>query len=116
MLHEADFPKVPPNTAKANIKVGCGRAKFEPDQKAIVWRVKRFAGGSEFMLQAEVDLITTTRSKPWSRPPISMEFNVSLFTASGVYVRYLKVYDKSGYHPSRWVRYMTRAGEYQVRI
>lgn len=109
------FP-VPPNTAKTHIKVGSGRAKFEPDQKAIVWRIKRWVGGSEFLLQADVDLMQTTKNKGWSRPPISVDFNVSMFTASGVYVRYLRVYDKSGYHTHRWVRYVTRAGEYQVRI
>mmetsp|Transcript_68392 Transcript_68392/g.190075 ORF Transcript_68392/g.190075 Transcript_68392/m.190075 type:complete len:159 (-) Transcript_68392:163-639(-) len=107
---------VPPNTARTNIKVGAGRAKFEPDQKAIVWRIKRFPGGAEFMLQAEVDLMQTTRAKAWSRPPISFNFNVSMFTSSGVYVRYLRVYDKSGYHANRWVRYITRAGQYQIRI
>jgi AP-2 complex subunit mu-1 len=109
------FP-VPPNTARATVKVGAGRAKFEPEQKAIVWRIKKFNGGQEFMMSAEVDLMETTVSKTWSRPPISVDFNVSMFTASGVYVRYLRVFDKSGYHTHRWVRYMTRAGEYQVRI
>jgi AP-2 complex subunit mu-1 len=109
------FP-VPPNTAKTSVKVGAGRAKFEPDQKAIVWRIKRFNGGCEFMLQGDVDLMQTTRNKAWSRPPISVDFNVSMFTASGVYVRYLRVFDKSGYHTHRWVRYVTRAGEYQIRI
>ena len=32
----------------------------------------------------------TTRSKAWSRPPISLSFNVSMFTSSGVYVRYAR--------------------------
>lgn len=109
------FP-VPPNTAKTSVKVGAGRAKFEPDQKAIVWRIKRFNGGCEYMLQGDVDLMQTTRHKAWSRPPISVDFNVSMFTASGVYVRYLRVFDKSGYNTHRWVRYVTRAGEYQIRI
>ncbi len=108
--------QVPPNTAKTNIKVGAGRAKFEPDQKAIVWRIKKWTGGSEFMMSADLDLMQTTKSKGWSRPPISVDFNVSMFTASGVYVRYLRVYDKSGYTANRWVRYVTKAGEYQVRI
>lgn len=108
--------QVPPNTAKTTIKVGAGRAKFEPDQKAIVWRIKRWNGGSEFMMQADIDLMQTTKTKSWSRPPISVDFQVSMFTASGVYVRYLRVYDKSGYQTLRWVAYNTKAGEYQVRI
>lgn len=45
-----------------------------------------------------------------------MEFQVPMFTSSGVHVRFLRVYDKSGYQTNRWVRYITRAGSYQIRI
>lgn len=51
---------------------------------------------------------------PPSRP--QAEFQVPMFTSSGVQVRFLKVYDKSGYLTKRWVRYITRAGHYQIRI
>lgn len=107
---------VPKNTAKAKIRNSFGRAKYEPEQQAIVWRVKRFPGKAECMLAADVDLMPTVRPKPWSRPPIHVEFQVPMFTASGVHVRFLRVYDKSGYHTNRWVRYITKAGGYQIRI
>lgn len=107
---------VPRNTSKAKIKVSIGRAKYEPEQQAIVWRVKRFPGKAEGLLSSDVDLMTTVRKKAWSRPPINLEFQVPMFTASGVHVRFLRVYDKSGYHTNRWVRYITKAGGYQVRI
>ena len=100
----------PPNTAKCKVSVGSGRAKFEADQRAIVWRIKKFVGNSEFTLTADVELMTTSRAKTWSRPPISVEFQVPMFTASGVHVRFLRVYDKSGYQTARWVRYLTKAG------
>lgn len=107
---------VPKNTAKAKIKALFGRAKYEPEQQAIVWRVKRFPGKAECHINAEVDLMPTVRPKPWIRPPINVEFQVPMFTASGVHVRFLRVYDKSGYHTQRWVRYITKAGNYQIRI
>jgi AP-2 complex subunit mu-1 len=107
---------VPKNTAKTKIKHTFGRAKYEPEQQAIVWRVKRFAGKAECIITADVELIATVRPKPWSRPPIQCEFQVPMFTASGVHVRFLRVYDKSGYHTNRWVRYITKAGSYQIRI
>jgi AP-2 complex subunit mu-1 len=107
---------VPKNTSKAKIKNSFGRAKYEPEQQAIVWRVKRFAGKAECIINAEVDLMPTVRPKPWSRPPITVEFQVPMFTSSGVRVRFLRVYDKSGYHTNRWVRYITKAGSYQIRI
>jgi len=107
---------VPKNTAKTKIKTSFGRAKYEPEQHAIVWRVKRFPGCSECVFGADVDLMPTVRHKAWSRPPINVDFQVPMFTASGVHVRFLRVYDKSGYHTNRWVRYITKAGGYQVRI
>ena len=107
---------VPKNTAKSKVKVSFGRAKYEPEQQAVVWRIKRFPGKAECMLSAEVDLMPMVRPKAWNRPPIHVEFQVPMFTASGVHVRFLRVYDKSGYHTSRWVRYITKAGGYQIRI
>jgi len=107
---------VPRNTSKAKIKVSLGRAKYEPEQQSIVWRIRRFPGKAECHLSSDVDLMPTVRKKVWSRPPINLEFQVPMFTASGVHVRFLRVFDKSGYHPNRWVRYITRAGGYQIRI
>jgi AP-2 complex subunit mu-1 len=107
---------VPKNTAKTKIKTSFGRAKYEPETHAIVWRVKRFPGCSECVFAADVDLMPTVRNKAWNRPPINVDFQVPMFTASGVHVRFLRVYDKSGYHTNRWVRYITKAGGYQVRI
>lgn len=107
---------VPKNTAKTKIKTSFGRAKYEPEQHAIVWRVKRFPGKTECILGAEVDLMPTVRNKTWSRPPINVDFQVPMFTSSGVHVRFLRVYDKSGYTTNRWVRYIAKAGGYQIRI
>lgn len=107
---------VPKNTAKTKIKTSFGRAKYEPEQHAIVWRVKRFPGLSECVFGADIDLMPTVRNKTWNRPPINVDFQVPMFTTSGVHVRFLRVYDKSGYHTNRWVRYITKAGGYQVRI
>lgn len=40
-----------------------------------------------------------------------------MFTASGLIVRFLKVFEKSNYHSIKWVRYLTKAnGGYQVRV
>jgi len=107
---------VPKNTAKSKVKVSFGRAKYEPEQQAVMWRIKRFPGKAECLLLAEVDLMPMARPKAWSRPPINVEFQVPMFTASGVHVRFLKVFEKSGYHTNRWVRYITKAGGYQIRI
>ena len=106
----------PPNTARCTINVGTGRAKFEPEKRAIVWRVRRFPGGAEFLMFGEAELMASTRDKKWARPPITVEFQVPMFTASGMHVRFLKVFEKNNYRTTKWVRYITRAGQYQIRI
>ncbi|GBC13539.2 exocyst complex subunit Sec15-like protein [Rhizophagus irregularis DAOM 181602=DAOM 197198] len=39
-----------------------------------------------------------------------------MFTSSGLLVRFLKVFEKSNYTSVKWVRYMTKAGSYQIRF
>jgi AP-2 complex subunit mu-1 len=40
-----------------------------------------------------------------------------MFTASGLLVRFLKVFEKGNYQSVKWVRYMTKAnGTYQIRV
>lgn len=112
---------VPPNTSICKINVGSGKAKHEPDQRAIVWKVKKFTGGAEHLLTANVTLMTTARTKAWARPPISVDFSINMLTASGVHVRFLRVFDKAGYTTNRWVRYVTKSSgkegsSYQIRI
>lgn len=107
----------PENTANTNATVPAGKAKFEAGSHAIVWRVKRWQGAQEMTLNAEVSLVaSTSEKKAWSRPPIEMEFQVPMFTASGLKVRFLKVFEKSSYQTTKWVRYITKAGTYQHRI
>jgi len=45
-----------------------------------------------------------------------MEFHIAMYTSSGLKVRYLKIVDKSGYKPIKWIRYITKAGDFQFRI
>ena len=59
---------------------GCpsaGKAKYDSKKHALVWKIKRFTGATEHSLVSAVELIATTREKKsWSRPPISMTFQV----------------------------------------
>ena len=101
----------PLNTAKIEgTRTTNGKAKYEPESNAIVWKIQRFEGNKEFTLSGEAQLTATTNQKAWSRPPINVSFNLLMFTSSGLLVRYLKVFEKSNYTSVKWVRYMTRAG------
>ena len=80
-----------------------------------MWKIPRFTGQNEFVLSAEATLTSMTNQKAWSRPPLSLNFSLLMFTSSGLLVRYLKVFEKSNYSSVKWVRYMTRAGSYEIR-
>lgn len=107
---------IPEATAKKNTNPGVGKAKFEADQNAIVWRIKKFQGGKEALLRVDLELSRDFNEAEWNRPPISLNFNIPMFTVSGVKVSFLKIMEKSGYKPYKWIRYLTKSGEYTHRI
>ncbi|PWN46704.1 clathrin adaptor, mu subunit, partial [Violaceomyces palustris] len=107
----------PLNTTNVKCQVGLGKAKYVPAENVIVWKIPRIQGMSECTFQADAELSATTHRKPWSRPPIEVEFQVLMFTASGLLVRFLKVFEKSNYQSVKWVRYLTKSnGSYLVRF
>lgn len=106
----------PLNTAKITERASQGKAKYEPEHNCIVWKIARFTGQSEFVLSAEAHLTSMTLQRAWSRPPLSLSFSLLMFTSSGLLVRYLKVFEKGHYSSVKWVRYMTRAGSYEIRF
>ena len=48
--------------------------------------------------------------------PMELIFEIPYFTVSGIQVRYLKIVDKSGYHAYPWVRYISKNGDYNIRM
>jgi AP-1 complex subunit mu len=45
-----------------------------------------------------------------------VQFELPYFTVSGIQVRYLKIVERSGYQALPWVRYITQAGDYFLRM
>ena len=84
----------PTNTATAKISVTGGKSKYNGSDNCLVWKIARMQGGQELSLSANAELSITTVKKAWIRPPISMEFQVLMFTASGLMVRYLRIFEK----------------------
>ena len=109
---------VPPNTASTQIRVTHGRAKHVPVKETVVWQVKRFPGQASATLVVRANLLQSSAARhEWSRPPITLKFNVPHFTASGIRVRYLRIIESDpNYVAVKWVRYLTKAGSYQIRI
>ncbi|KAJ1518176.1 hypothetical protein HMI54_002165 [Coelomomyces lativittatus] len=111
---------VPLNTAQVNglgsFSQGAGKAKYVASENAIVWRIPRISGNGELELTAEAELTSTMEKKPWIRPPISVEFNISMYIVSGLKVRFLKVIERTNYSTIKWVRYNSKSGDCQFRF
>ncbi|KAK1223099.1 sporulation-induced protein [Marasmius sp. AFHP31] len=106
----------PLNTTNVECQVANGKAKYVPAENVVVWKIPRIQGGQECTFSAVAELTSTTTRQVWARPPIDVDFQVLMFTASGLIVRFLKVFEKSNYQSIKWVRYLTKAnGSYQIR-
>jgi len=118
-LHVKIKIPTPKNTAVCKtILKGAGKARYNSEVGGILWQIRRFPGRCKYLLRANIELIqnVSVEQKAWSRPPISLEFQVPMMTASGLQVKFLRVVEKSGYTTIKWVRYLTKAGNYQYRI
>ena len=107
---------VPRNSAKVHAFCNTGKAKYEPENAAVMWRIKKFTGESEHLVRVECELTPTTVERQWTRPPIAMEFQVPMFTSSGLRVRFLQIIEKMGYKTTKWIRYVSKGGQYEQRI
>ncbi|KAM7471276.1 hypothetical protein LguiA_009459 [Lonicera macranthoides] len=114
---EIELP-VPSDATNPNVRTSMGSAKYAPEKDALLWKIKSFPGNKEYMLSAEFRLpsITCEETAPDRKAPIRVQFEIPYFTVSGIQVRYLKIIEKSGYQALPWVRYITMAGEYELRL
>ncbi|XP_038048578.1 AP-1 complex subunit mu-1 [Patiria miniata] len=107
---------VPNDADSPKFKTTVGYAKYLPESSAVVWHIKSFPGGKEYLMRAHFNLPSVEAEEAEGRPPISVKFEIPYFTTSGIQVRYLKIIEKSGYQALPWVRYITQNGDYQVRV
>lgn len=110
VLPDVDTPK---------FTCSAGRAKYVPERDEVVWHIKQFKAGRELVMRGGFGLPSlgedVARENATKRP-ITVEFEVPYFTVSGLQVRFLKVVENSGYQALPWVRYITQAGQYEIRL
>ncbi|GAV52207.1 hypothetical protein ZYGR_0AG01980 [Zygosaccharomyces rouxii] len=110
---------VPPGTVDCKINISNGKCKFESEENAMVWRFNKYHGLTENTLSAvTVPTSDTTQLtlQQWSRPPMSLDFEIVMFSNSGLVVRYFRVVDKDEkYRVVKWIKYISKSGSYEVR-
>ena len=104
----------PVNAINAKITVNHGKAKYNGSENCVIWKIQKIQGGAELLFSGDVELAPS--DKKWTRPPISVDFHVVMFTSSGLFVRFLKIFEKGMTSHVKWVRYQTKAGSYQIRF
>ncbi|XP_030052909.1 AP-1 complex subunit mu-2 [Microcaecilia unicolor] len=106
---------VPSDVDSPKFKTSVGSSKYLPEKNVVVWTIKSFPGGKEYLMRAHFGLPSVEKEEMEGRPPISVKFEIPYFTVSGIQVRYMKIIEKSGYQALPWVRYITQSGDYQLR-
>lgn len=109
---------VPFDVDSPQFKAIVGTVTYVPDQDCIIWGIKQFYGGREYLMRARFGLpsIKSSESNQKWKAPIQVAFEIPYFTVSGIQVRYLKTIEKSGYKALPWVRYITKNGKYELRM
>jgi hypothetical protein len=92
-----------------------GKAKLEPEKNFIVWRIKKFQGQKEALLRVYLNTEVDVNESSWRNKPINIEFQIAMWTSSGVTVNFLRVVESSGYKTHKWIRYFTNSGDYSIR-
>jgi len=114
------FP-VPKSTSSAVCQLGAGavgqQAEYDAKEHKVAWKIKKFQGGTEQTLRCKITL--SAAATPVVRKeigPISMQFEIPMYTPSNLQVRYLRILENKSYNPYRWVRYVTRSSSYVCRL
>lgn len=110
---------VPPGTVDCKINVSNGRCKFAPEESAMIWKFSKYTGLTENTLSAVTVASRDTTQltlQQWPRPPMSLDFEIMMFSNSGLVVRYFKVSDKDErYRTAKWIKYISKSGSYEIR-
>jgi AP-1 complex subunit mu len=112
------YMPVPLDIQNATFKTTSGSVVYLSDREDLLWSIKRFEGQCELDMTCTFQVPTVRIEDPDKhlKRPIQVSFEIPYFTVSGLQVRYMKIVEKSGYEAVPWVRYMTKNGEYSIRI
>eukprot|EP00301_Raphidiophrys_heterophryoidea_P000524 c10261_g1_i1.p1 GENE.c10261_g1_i1~~c10261_g1_i1.p1 ORF type:complete len:361 (+),score=76.62 c10261_g1_i1:85-1167(+) len=110
----------PRNTVSYTSKASKGTVTYLNELECLFWKVPKMNGDSDCNLSAEVKMLSgaveADSNAITTVPPLTLEFNVVGYAASGLRVRYLEIYESGEYEKESWIRYMTSAGSYQIRV
>ena len=108
---------LPEDSQGLKMKCSSGKAEFIPNKNVVAWSLTKFKGCRAARI--EVDLIRPSVKGSitnFKSLPIEVEFEIPQYTLSGLCVKYLKILEKPNYDSVSWIRYLTRNGNFIIRI
>ena len=62
---------------------------YAPEKEALVWKIRNFPGGKEYLLRCKFGLpsVAAEEEAPGRMPPIRVGYEIPYFTVSGIQVR-----------------------------
>lgn len=109
---------VPDDADSPRFRTNIGTVHYQPETSSIVWKIKQFGGGKEFLMRAELGLPSVRGDDEKGggmmggfggsmggvgsgkgKRPINVKFEIPYFTTSGIQVRYLKIIEPKVCYP-----------------
>lgn len=92
---------VPEDADSPRFRTSIGTVHYAPEKSAIVWKIKQFGGGREFLMRAELGLPSVkSENVEGLKRPVDVKFEIPYFTTSGIQVRYLKIIESKLNYPA----------------
>jgi AP-1 complex subunit mu len=86
---------VPSDADGAKFKTSTGYCKYLPQKNCVVWNIKSFPGGKEYLMKAHFNLPSIDGEISESKKPIEVKFEIPYYTVSGIQVlRFIKTHFK----------------------
>ncbi|EPB79646.1 adaptor complexe medium subunit family protein [Ancylostoma ceylanicum] len=105
---EMSMPKAVLN---CNLVPSQGKCTFDPTSHLLQWTIGKIELGKPPNIKGTVSVSGTTTIET---PPISLRFRINQLAVSGLKVNRLDMYGEK-YKPFKGVKYITKAGKFQVR-
>jgi AP-1 complex subunit mu len=94
---------VPADSDGARFKTSTGYCKYIPEKNCVIWNIKSFSGGKEYLMRAHLNLPSVISEDIESKAPIQVRFEIPYFTVSGVQVCGIKCFKKKFYFYSGFI-------------
>ncbi|SCV01956.1 LAMI_0G14840g1_1 [Lachancea mirantina] len=109
---------LPPETVDCEISASNGKCQFDREENALLWKFSKYQGLTENTLSAVTVPMrnSSVNVQQWPRPPMSLKFEILMFSNSGLVVRFFNVAEgERNYNLVKWIKYISKSGAYEVR-